>query len=99
MAQFVSDYLREGFRSYHQDEPLVEEDVEQIIRRVKLKFPDVSDEDIEKEIHLLFEVAELKTFRFRAEQFVEAYTEEEAKNAFANSSYNFAADAECEQIS
>ena len=40
----------------------------------------------------------MKRFRIYAETFIEAETEEEAKEEFANNSFDFASQAKCEEI-
>ena len=40
----------------------------------------------------------MKRFKFYSETIIEAETEEEAKEKFADNSWDFAANAECEQI-
>ena len=40
----------------------------------------------------------MKTYKFTADKIIEAKNEEEAKNLFADNSFDFAADAEIEQV-
>ena len=40
----------------------------------------------------------MKTFKFTSVAYVEAETEEEAQEIFANNSWDFAADADCEEV-
>jgi hypothetical protein len=40
----------------------------------------------------------MKTFRFYAESFIEAENEEEAMEIFANESFDFAGEAEIEEV-
>ena len=69
-----------------------------------------SDEDLHKIInfggdrekeHAFFqeESPELNKFRFYNQVIIEAENIDQAKEIFANNSFNFAADASCEQVS
>ncbi len=40
----------------------------------------------------------MKTFRFTATREIEAKNEEEARDIFVNNSFDFAAEAECEEV-
>jgi hypothetical protein len=98
MAQFIGDYLKENFRSFHHDEPLDGETVKWIKDHLKVKFPEATDEQKQYHIELVFDVQELKEFRFSNTMVIEASSMDEAKEMFANSSFGFAADADCEEI-
>lgn len=97
MAQFIGDYLKSNFRSFHDKEPLEAHDVNFIVHTVKNKFPNASEKYIKEHIEHVFDVAELKTYKFTSVQYVEAYSEQQAKEEFANNSMNFAANADCEE--
>lgn len=102
MAQNINDYLRESFRSYHEHEPLDADTVNDIVYTIKERFPDESEEDIVDAIEHLFDVEEdeeeLPLYKFTSEQYVRAHSEDEAKQIFANTSYDFASNATCERV-